>query len=69
MKIVRHPYQATIFPQASQPKALWQYMIQRDGSPEILVRREAVTKEDASSLALLDISQLERLHSAVTKTH
>jgi hypothetical protein len=69
MKIVRHPYQATIIPQAAQPKALWQYMIQRDGSPEILVRREAVTKEDASSLALLDISQLQRLHSAVTKTN
>jgi hypothetical protein len=48
---------------------LWQYMIQREGSPEILVRREAVTKEDASSLALLDISQLQRVHSAITKTN
>jgi hypothetical protein len=69
MKIVRHPYQATIIPQAVEPKALWQYMIQRDGSPEILLRREAMTKEDASSLALLDISQLQRLQSTVTKTH
>ncbi len=65
MKIIRHPYQATIVPRAVEPELLWEYMIQREGSPEILVRRDAVTKEDASSLALLDISQLQRLHSVI----
>jgi len=63
MKIVMHPYQATIVPQAFQPDSLWHYVIQREGSAEILARCDAATKEDVSSLALLEITQLVRRSS------
>lgn len=60
MKIVKHSYQATITPQAFGPESLWQYVIRREGSAEILASRDTATKEDAHSLALLEISQLVR---------
>jgi hypothetical protein len=60
MKIVKHPYHAIIVPQAVRRESLWQYVIRRHDSPQILVHRDAATKEDACSLALLEISQLVR---------
>lgn len=64
MKIVKHSYQATITPHAFGPESLWQYVIRREGSAEILASRDTATKEDAHSLALLEISQLVRSSDA-----
>jgi hypothetical protein len=60
MKIVRYPYQASIVPQPVPKETLWHCVIRRDGSQEILVRRDAISKEDAWATALLEISRLER---------
>jgi len=60
MKIVRHPYQASIVPQPVPKDTLWHCVIRRAGSQEILVRRDAISKEDAWATALLEISRLER---------
>lgn len=60
MKIVRHPYQASIIPQPVPKETLWHCVIRRDGSQEILVRRDAISKEDAWATALLEITRLER---------
>lgn len=60
MKIVRHPYQASIVPQPAPKETLWHCVIRRDGSQEILVRRDAISKEDAWAAALLEISRLKR---------
>ena len=60
MKIVRHPYQASIVPQPVLKETLWHCVIRRNGSQEILVRRDAISKEDAWATALLELSRLER---------
>lgn len=60
MKIVLHPYQASIVPQPVPKETLWHCVIRRDGSQEILVRRDAINKEDALATALLEISRLQR---------
>jgi hypothetical protein len=60
MKIVRHPYQANIVPQAVQEDALWQCVIRRYDTAEVVVRHDARSKEDAHALALLEISRLKR---------
>lgn len=60
MKIVRHPYQANVIPQPVFEGSLWQCVVCREGSAEILVRHEAANKEDACCLALLEISRLKR---------
>jgi hypothetical protein len=60
MKIVQHPYQASIIPQARQQKALWHCVVRRDGSAEILARHDAPSKEDACAAALLEIVRLKR---------
>ena len=60
MKIVRHPYQANVVPQPVFQGPLWQCVVRREGSAEILVRHEADRKEDACCLALLEISRLQR---------
>ena len=66
MKIVKHPYQASIIPQPVIVKdALWHYVIRRDGSAEILARHDAKSKEDACSRALLEIARLKRTGSPV----
>jgi hypothetical protein len=41
-------------------ETLWHCVIRRDGSQEILVRRDAISKEDAWAAALLEISRLKR---------
>lgn len=63
MKIVRHPYQASIVPQTAPKETLWHCVIRRDGSQEILIRRDAISKEDAWATALLEITRLERSES------
>jgi hypothetical protein len=60
MKIVRHPFQANIVPQPVLNDMLWHCVIRRDGSQEIIVRRDAINKEDAWATALLEITRLER---------
>ncbi len=60
MKIVRHPYQANIVPQAVREDALWQCVIRREDTAEVVVRHDAKSKEDAHALALLEISRLKR---------
>ena len=61
MKIVRHPYHASIVPQAEATShGLWQLVIRRDGSPEIVARHEARRKEDAACVAQLELVRLER---------
>ncbi|MGE5322980.1 MAG: hypothetical protein ACM3SW_08965 [Actinomycetota bacterium] len=60
MKIVRHPYQANVIPQPVFEGSLWQCVVRREDSSEILVRHEAASKEDACCLALLEISRLQR---------
>lgn len=60
MKIVRHPYQATIVPQAIPKDALWHCVIHREGSPEVLAQLDAATKEDACCAANLEILRLKR---------
>lgn len=61
MKIVRHPYHASIVPQAARTDALWHCVIRCDGSPDILVRHDAANKEDACCVALLEIARLQRV--------
>jgi hypothetical protein len=47
-------------PWKGRKETLWHCVIRRDGSQEILVRRDAISKEDAWAAALLEISQLKR---------
>jgi hypothetical protein len=67
MKIVRYPYQASIAPQSVPKETLWHCVIRRDGSQEILVRRDAISKEDAWAAALLEISRLKRSEAPTTR--
>jgi hypothetical protein len=60
MKIVKHPYHASIIPQPVQQSALWHCVVRRNGSAEILARHDAVSKEDACCAALLEIVRLKR---------
>ncbi len=66
MKIVSHPYQATIVPQPARKNALWRCVIHREGSPEVLAQMDAATKEDACCAANLEILRLKRNSSALT---
>jgi hypothetical protein len=63
MKIVQHPYHASIIPQPPQQKALWHAVVRRDGSAEILARHDAASKEDACCAALLEIVRLKKTGS------
>jgi hypothetical protein len=62
MKIIRHPFHASIVPQEqSEPTdALWHCVIRRDGSAEILSSHDARKKEDATCMALLELARLQR---------
>ena len=63
MKIVRHPFHASIVPQAqlsSELQALWHCVIRRDGSAEVVARHDARRKEDAACVARLELVRLER---------
>ena len=61
MKIARSPFHANISPQKGTDESLWHFIIRREGSTEIVVRRGASTKEDAWSAALFELA---RLHPA-----
>ncbi|HYX54221.1 MAG TPA: hypothetical protein VE783_12270 [Candidatus Limnocylindrales bacterium] len=62
MHIVRHPYHASIAPKPEVLKAepLWHLVIRCEGAPDVLVRKDAVSKEDAAAVALLEITRLQR---------
>lgn len=62
MKIIRHPFHASIVPQeqSAAPDSLWHCVIRRDGSAEILARHDACRKEDAACVALLELARLQR---------
>jgi len=64
MKIIRHPFHASIVPQekSAAPDSLWHCVIRRDGSAEILARHDARKKEDAACVALLELARLQRSH-------
>jgi len=67
MKIVRHPYHASIVPQeqaAATTDALWHCVIRRDGSAEIVSRHSARKKEDAACVARLELVRLQRSHAS-----
>jgi hypothetical protein len=61
MKIVRHPYHASIVPQAElNNQGLWHCVIRRDGSAEIVAKHDAHRKEDAACVAQLELVRLQR---------
>jgi len=59
MRIAQSPYRAEIVPHASPVHALWHCIIQREGSTEIISRLEAMHKEDARCIALLELARLQ----------
>jgi len=58
MKIARSPYLARIAPYKKPESFLWQCVIQREGSSDVVVRRDATSKEDAWCTALLELVRL-----------
>jgi hypothetical protein len=60
MKIVRHPYQASIVPKTEKPGALWHVAVHVDGSADAIAHHEAVSKEDAACTAMLELVRLQR---------
>lgn len=64
MKIVRHPYQASIVPKTQQPGALWHVAVHVDGSSEAIAQHEAANKEDACCTAMLELVRLQRKSGA-----
>ncbi len=66
MKIVRHPFHASIVPQEqpASPDELWHCVIRRDGSAEVVSRLHARKKEDAACVALLELVRLQRSHAS-----
>jgi hypothetical protein len=60
MKIVRHPYHASITPQAAKPGSLWHFVVRVDGSTEVIAHDEASSKEDACCAAMLELVRLQR---------
>ncbi|HWZ42863.1 MAG TPA: hypothetical protein VNW97_05275 [Candidatus Saccharimonadales bacterium] len=59
MRIAQAPFRAEIVPHASPVHALWHCIIQREGSTEVITRLEAMRKEDARCIALLELSRLQ----------
>ena len=64
MKIVQHPFHASIVPEPTIEDALWHYVVRRDDSGEVLARHNAASKEDACAAALLEIVRLKRNSAA-----
>ena len=58
MKIARSPYHARIAPNKKPESYLWQCVIHREGSTDVVVRRDATSKEDAWCTALLELVRL-----------
>lgn len=64
MRIALPPYHAHITPQGARPKVFWECTIQREGSPEIVVRHQLGIKEDACCVALLELTRLRHPDTA-----
>lgn len=60
MKIVRHPYHASIVPKSAKPGSLWHVAVRVDGSSEVITQHEASSKEDACCTAMLELVRLQR---------
>jgi hypothetical protein len=58
MKIALSPYQANIAPHKSGDDYLWYCIIRREGSPDVVARHDATSKEDACCAALLELARL-----------
>lgn len=59
MRIAQSPYRAEIVPHATKVNSLWHCIIQKEGSTEVIARLEAVRKEDARCIALLELARLQ----------
>ncbi len=59
MKIAQPPYHADVTPHVDLPGSLWHCVIQRDDSREILAQHQAVSKEDARCIALLELVRIQ----------
>lgn len=59
MKIANSPYHAKISPHKGNEDALWFCVIHREGSAEVVVQRDAPTKEDAFCAAWLELAKLQ----------
>lgn len=59
MKIAKFPYHAKISPHKGGEDFLWFCVIRREGSTDVVARRDASTKEDACCVALLELTRLQ----------
>jgi len=59
MKIARSPYHAKITPHKGREDFLWFWVIRREGSGEVVARRDATSKEDACCTALSELARLQ----------
>lgn len=59
MKIARSPYHASIAPSKNNDDSLWFCVIRREGSPDVVARHKAASKEDAFAAALLELARLQ----------
>jgi len=59
MKIAKFPYHAKITPHKGSEDFLWFCVIRREGSTDVVARRDACTKEDACCVALLELARLQ----------
>jgi hypothetical protein len=59
MKIAKSPYHARITPHKGSEDFLWFCVIRREGSTDVVARRDASTKEDACCAALLELARLQ----------
>ena len=58
MKIARSPYHAKVVPTRGKRDTLWFCVISREGSPDVVSRLDAPSKEDAFAAALLELARL-----------
>lgn len=62
MKIVRHPFQASIVPHEQPADSLWHCVIRCEDSAEVVAQHDARYKEDAACAARLELVRLQRSH-------
>lgn len=68
MKIARSPYHASIAPTKNMDDHLWFCVIRREGSPEVVAKHNASSKEDAMAAALLELARLQSNSPARQRT-
>lgn len=68
MKIARSPYHASIAPTKNMDDHLWFCVIRREGSPEVVAKHNASSKEDAMAAALLELARLQTNSPARQRT-